>query len=51
MSLNTLDDPFTEVTVLDTKPPVHDSHVEIVIFFLINVFTIFFARIVILESN
>ena len=34
--LNTLEDPLTEVRVLESKPPVHDSATEIVRSFLIN---------------
>jgi len=37
-SVNTLEDPLTEVRVLESKPPVQDSATEIVNFFLINNF-------------
>ena len=43
--LNTLEDPLTEVTVLESNPPVQDSANEIFIFFFLYLFLILLKKI------
>ena len=50
-SEKTLEESFTEVMALESKPPVHDSQTEIVIFFSINFLTIFSDKKYILKAN
>ena len=45
--VNTLDDPLIEVIAFESIPTVHDSAIDILIFFLINSFTTFlFSRFI-----
>ena len=43
-SLNILEEPLTDVIVLESKPPVQDSATEILIFLLIDKLIIFLIK-------
>ena len=49
--LNTLEEPLTDVIVLDNIPPVQDSAKEILRFFFISFLTSLFAKFFIIKRN